>query len=62
MAETLKLAVSPGHFVRFTGGLDTFTFSFTVSVALWVMPGDEQDRLEALGALEPPGYPGSAPP
>ena len=31
------------------------------SVALWVMPGAEQDRLEAMGALEPPGFPADSP-
>jgi hypothetical protein len=38
---------------------DTASLAFggTYSVALWVMPGYEQDRLDSLGALEPPGYP-----
>jgi len=42
---------------------DTASVAFggPYSVALWVMPGAEQDRLQAAGALEPPGFPGSPP-
>ena len=41
VAETLKLALSPGHWVKLTGAVLTSTFSFTVRVALFVTLGLE---------------------